>query len=92
MLVTNSGSTELAPAVDKCTQNCVFCWRVTPSDVNTNWDQISISEEDILGPEELLDATIMANLRTLGGYNPKAGAKVPEDRYQGWRAYALPIS
>ncbi|MHA2373383.1 MAG: 4-demethylwyosine synthase TYW1, partial [Candidatus Thorarchaeota archaeon] len=73
---------QMAPAVDKCTQNCVFCWRVTPSDVNTNWDQISISEEDILGPEELLDATIMANLRTLGGYNPKAGAKVPEDRYQ----------
>ncbi|MHA2286842.1 MAG: hypothetical protein ACXABZ_13335, partial [Candidatus Thorarchaeota archaeon] len=57
-------------------------WRVTPSDMNTNWDQVSISEEDILGPEELLDATLMANLRTLGGYNPKAGARVPEDKYQ----------
>ncbi|MHA1881932.1 MAG: 4-demethylwyosine synthase TYW1 [Candidatus Thorarchaeota archaeon] len=72
---------QMAPTVDKCTQNCEFCWRVTPGDVGVSWDQIHVSKTDVLPPEDLLEATLMANLRTLGGYNPKAGAAVPEKKY-----------
>jgi len=32
-------------------------------------------------PNELLDATIMANLRSLGGFNPEAGASVSKEKY-----------
>jgi len=71
----------MTPVVDKCTQNCEFCWRVTPQDIGINWNQISVDIEDVLPPAELLDATLMANLRSLGGYNPAAGAKVPEKKY-----------
>ncbi len=72
---------QMTPVVDKCTQNCEFCWRVTPQDIGINWNQISVDIEDVLPPAELLDATLMANLRSLGGYNPAAGAKVPEKKY-----------
>jgi tRNA wybutosine-synthesizing protein 1 len=71
----------MTPVVDKCTQSCDFCWRVTPSDIGTEWDQVRIYEHDVIPVEDLMDAVLMANLRTLGGYNPKAGAKVSESMY-----------
>ncbi|MFW9931830.1 MAG: 4-demethylwyosine synthase TYW1, partial [Candidatus Thorarchaeota archaeon] len=72
---------QMTPVVDKCTQNCEFCWRVTPSDIGISWDQLSVDVEDVLPPSDLLDETLMANLRSLGGYNPDAGAKVNRERY-----------
>ncbi|MHA2179624.1 MAG: 4-demethylwyosine synthase TYW1, partial [Candidatus Thorarchaeota archaeon] len=72
---------QMTPVVDKCTQSCDFCWRVTPSDIGTEWDQVRINEHDVIPVEDLMDAVLMANLRTLGGYNPKAGAKVSESMY-----------
>ena len=76
---------QMAPTVDKCTQSCEFCWRVTPEDVGVTWNQINVEKEDVLPPAELLDATLMANLRTLGGYNPEAGANVPIQKYKDAR-------
>lgn len=73
---------QMTPVVDKCTQNCDFCWRVTPRDVNTSWNQVAVKKEEVLPPTELLDQAIMANLRSLGGYNPDAGAKVSRKKYQ----------
>ncbi|MHA1576655.1 MAG: 4-demethylwyosine synthase TYW1, partial [Candidatus Thorarchaeota archaeon] len=73
---------QMAPTVDKCTQSCEFCWRVTPGDVGVAWNQINVEKEDVLPPDDLLDATLMANLRTLGGYNPEAGANVPIQKYK----------
>ncbi len=73
---------QMTPVVDKCTQSCDFCWRVTPSDIGTKWDQVTVDETDVIPVEDLMDAVLMANLRTLGGYNPKAGAKVSERMYK----------
>ena len=73
---------QMTPVVDKCTQNCEFCWRVIPSDIGCTWDQTHVSGDDVLPPEELLDATLIANLRSLGGYNPEIEPKVTEKRYQ----------
>jgi len=73
---------QMTPVVDKCTQSCDFCWRVTPSDVETTWNQVSVSKDDVVPVEELMDAVLMANLRTLGGYNPEAGAQVSEVMYR----------
>jgi tRNA wybutosine-synthesizing protein 1 len=72
----------MTPVVDKCTQTCDFCWRVVPSDIGCSWDQLHVSAADVLPPDELLDATLMANLRSLGGYNPRIGANVTEKMYQ----------
>jgi tRNA wybutosine-synthesizing protein 1 len=73
---------QMTPVVDKCTQNCDFCWRVTPSDIGTTWNQVAVSDDDVVPVRDLMDAVLMANLRTLGGYNPKAGAPVPEHMYE----------
>ncbi|MFW9943505.1 MAG: 4-demethylwyosine synthase TYW1 [Candidatus Sifarchaeia archaeon] len=73
---------QMTPVVDKCTQNCDFCWRVTPSDIGIRWDQTSVAENEVLAPSDLLDEVTMANLRSLGGYNPEIGASVTEKRYR----------
>jgi tRNA wybutosine-synthesizing protein 1 len=73
---------QMTPMVDKCTQNCEFCWRVTPSDIGVNWNQIAVEGADMIPVNELMDAVLMANLRSLGGYNPGAGADVSEKKYK----------
>jgi len=73
---------QMTPVVDKCTQNCEFCWRVTPADIGVSWNQVYVSENDVVSVSELMDAVLMANLRSLGGYNPEAGASVPEKKYK----------
>jgi tRNA wybutosine-synthesizing protein 1 len=72
----------MTPVVDKCTQNCDFCWRVTPADVGARWDQIGVTNDDVLPPSELLDQTLMANLRSLGGYNPEVATDVSAEKYE----------
>lgn len=73
---------QMTPVVDKCTHNCEFCWRVTPSDIGVGWNQVEVSEADVIPVDDLMDAVLMANLRSLGGYNPEAGAAVPERKYR----------
>jgi tRNA wybutosine-synthesizing protein 1 len=75
---------QMAPNIDKCTHNCEFCWRVTPADVGVSWDQITVQENDVLAAEALLQATLDANIASLGGYNPASGAPVDESKY--WEA------
>jgi len=72
---------QMTPVVDKCTQECQFCWRVTPSDIGVMWDQTSVTEDIVLDPEELLDAVLAANLRSLGGYNPEVAVQVERRTY-----------
>ncbi|TFG27684.1 4-demethylwyosine synthase TYW1 [Candidatus Thorarchaeota archaeon] len=72
---------QMAPVVDKCTQSCDFCWRVTPSDVGISWDQVKVSRDDVVPVDDLMDAVLVANLQSLGGYNPDAGAKVSGKMY-----------
>jgi len=73
---------QMAPVVDKCTQSCDFCWRVTPGDVGVAWDQVTVTDKDVVSVDELMDAVLMANLQSLGGYNPDAGANVPRKMYE----------
>nr|KXH75502.1 MAG: hypothetical protein AM325_11210 [Candidatus Thorarchaeota archaeon SMTZ1-45] len=73
---------QMTPVVDKCTQSCEFCWRITPSDIGVSWNQIDVSISDVMPVKELMDAVFMANLRSLGGYNPEVNAMVPERKYK----------
>jgi tRNA wybutosine-synthesizing protein 1 len=73
---------QITPLVDKCNQECQFCWRVTPSDIGESWDQTHVSEPEVLPPKQLLDAAIMANLRSLGGFNPEIVGGVSEEKYR----------
>ena len=72
---------QMTPVVDKCTQNCEFCWRVTPSDVGISWDQLIVERDCVDAADALMDDVLMANLRSLGGYNPEIAQSVTEERY-----------
>ncbi|MCF2135681.1 MAG: 4-demethylwyosine synthase TYW1 [Candidatus Thorarchaeota archaeon] len=72
---------QMTPVVDKCTQQCRFCWRVTPADIGIRWDQLTVTREEVMEPADLLDATLMANLRSLGGYNPQIRPEVSKQKY-----------
>jgi tRNA wybutosine-synthesizing protein 1 len=43
---------------------------------------VDVSETDVVPVDELMEAVLMANLRSLGGYNPEAGAAVSEKKYK----------
>ncbi len=73
---------QMTPVVDKCTHNCKFCWRVTPSDVGITWNQTDVIREESYSPEDLMNDTIAANIRSLGGYNPKVNHGVSEIKYE----------
>ncbi len=72
---------QMTPVVDKCTQQCSFCWRVTPRDVGVKWNQIDVDVQGVMAPSDLLDATLMANLRSLGGYNPEINPSVSREKW-----------
>ncbi len=72
----------MTPVVDKCTQNCEFCWRITPADVGVSWNQVDVTESDVIPVDQLMDEVLVANLRSLGGYNPEIGASVQERMYK----------
>jgi tRNA wybutosine-synthesizing protein 1 len=72
---------QMTPVVDKCTQSCEFCWRVTPQDIGVKWNQTSVGSNSVLAPSDLLDAVLKANIKSLGGFNPAAGATVPKEKY-----------
>ena len=72
---------QMTPVVDKCTHACRFCWRVTPGDIGISWDQVSVSSKDVLPPDELLESTMKANIRSLGGYNPEIKRGISKDKY-----------
>lgn len=72
---------QMTPVVDKCTQNCEFCWRITPRDIGVAWDQVNVSKENVDSADVLMDEVLMANLRSLGGYNPEIAVNVSRERY-----------
>ncbi len=73
---------QMTPVVDKCTQNCEFCWRVTPTDIGISWDQVNVERDHVDPADILMDDVLMANLRSLGGYNPEIATNVSEKRYR----------
>ncbi|MEM2142423.1 MAG: 4-demethylwyosine synthase TYW1 [Candidatus Thorarchaeota archaeon] len=71
---------QMTPIVDSCTHECSFCWRTLLSDVGVRPDHQD--QETSPSPRSLLDAVMMANLRSLGGYNPEVDNRVDPIMYQ----------
>ena len=73
---------QMTPVVDKCTQSCQFCWRVTPSDIGVDWDQLHVSGDGVSKPHDLMEGILVANIRTLGGFNPEVAPSVMPEMYK----------
>ncbi len=72
---------QITPLVDKCTQQCEFCWRIVPADIGLSWDQTVVRQDEVLPADRLLDAALEANLRSLGGYNPEVAPRVTREKW-----------
>jgi len=63
---------QMTPALHYCTMHCLFCWRVQSGDIpSLKWKETRASKWD--EPEEIVDASVKAQLKILTGYrgNPK---------------------
>jgi len=67
----------MTPSVAHCTMRCLFCWRVQPSDINTEFDETSMKVWD--DPNTIVEGALEAQRLILSGY--KAHAKRDEKRY-----------
>jgi tRNA wybutosine-synthesizing protein 1 len=62
----------MTPALHYCTMRCLFCWRVQSGDIaSLKWEETTAPKWD--EPEEIVEASIKAQLKLLTGYkgNPK---------------------
>jgi tRNA wybutosine-synthesizing protein 1 len=65
--------------VPVCSEACIFCWRVQPSDLGLKWDELSWSGYD--DPITLIDSCVREHKRILTGYgsNRKVSRNMLED-------------
>jgi len=63
---------QITPSLFYCTQQCLFCWRAQSGDLQIIWDEMKLPVWD--SPEEIVEASITAQLKILSGYkgNPRA--------------------
>ena len=45
---------QMTPSLGRCTQSCLFCWRATPENLGTTWDQTRFPAADAEEPEALV--------------------------------------
>jgi tRNA wybutosine-synthesizing protein 1 len=67
---------QMTPALHYCTMRCLFCWRVQSGDMpSLKWKETSASKWD--EPEEIVEASVKAQLKILTGYrgNPKTNGE-----------------
>jgi len=64
---------QMTPALGRCLQSCVFCWRATPQDLGVEWDQTRFPEGEAEDPETIVDGCLAAHRRALTGFggNPR---------------------
>lgn len=68
---------QFAP-VPVCSEACVFCWRVQPSDLGLDWDELQWDKFD--DPAPLIEACIREHKRILTGYG--SNHKVSKDMFK----------
>jgi len=58
---------QMTPALHYCTMRCLFCWRVQSGDISSlKWEETGASKWD--EPEEIVEASVRAQLKILTGY------------------------
>jgi tRNA wybutosine-synthesizing protein 1 len=62
----------MTPVLFYCTQQCLFCWRAQSGDLQLEWDELKLPAWDT--PEEIVKASIKAQLAILSGYKANPGA------------------
>ncbi|MHA1279007.1 MAG: 4-demethylwyosine synthase TYW1 [Candidatus Helarchaeota archaeon] len=68
---------QMTPTIGFCTNHCLHCWRIQPSDIKIKWDEQLI--EKISDPDPvkaIVEGSLEAQKRILSGYKPTGHEKV----------------
>jgi tRNA wybutosine-synthesizing protein 1 len=57
---------QISPAVSHCSNNCLYCWRILPSEGGGWWDGVGLPDEDT--PAEIAQGTINAHKKCVNGF------------------------
>jgi len=69
----------MTPALHYCTMRCLFCWRFQSGDINSlKWKETKAPKWD--DPEEIVEASILAQLKILTGY--KGNIKTNREKFR----------
>ncbi|MHA1238634.1 MAG: 4-demethylwyosine synthase TYW1 [Candidatus Odinarchaeia archaeon] len=61
---------QCTPSVIWCTNQCIYCWRILPSDIGVSWNQLEINRALLDEPELILQGIIREHRKILTGYKP----------------------
>lgn len=67
---------QMSPALSHCSNNCLYCWRILPSEGGERWEGVGLPDED--PPEEIARDSIKAHRRCVNGFkgNPNVKAEM----------------
>lgn len=57
---------QMSPALSHCSNNCLYCWRVLPSEGGTQWVGVGLPDED--DPREIVEGSIKAHKKSVNGF------------------------
>jgi tRNA wybutosine-synthesizing protein 1 len=64
---------QMTPSLGRCTQSCLFCWRATPENLGTRWDQSSFPASEAEEPADIVKGCLEAHRKAISGFggNPE---------------------
>ncbi len=68
---------QMTPSLGRCTQSCLFCWRATPENLGTSWDQSRFPAAEAEEPEAIVQGCLEAHRKNITGFggNPHVSAE-----------------
>jgi len=59
---------QMTPALGRCLQSCVFCWRAMPSDLSLDWDQLGFPQGEADDADSIVEGCIEAHREAVSGF------------------------
>ena len=72
---------QMTPALGRCTQSCLFCWRATPEQLGESWEQAKFPASEAEEPTAIVEGSLEAHRKALSGFggNPKVSRDMLEE-------------
>lgn len=65
---------QMSPALSRCSNNCLYCWRVLPSEGGERWSGTGgVAEDD---PKDIVEGSIKAHKRCVNGFKGNPNVKL----------------
>jgi tRNA wybutosine-synthesizing protein 1 len=65
---------QMSPALSHCSNNCIYCWRILPSEGGEQWEGVGLPDED--DPEDVAQGAIQAHRKCVNGFKGNPNVKL----------------